>query len=101
MKKFIQKLILNRQIFPCFFGSALKDFGVDELLEQMNLYMQAKEYGEEFAARVFKIGRDHQNNRLTYMKITGGKLKVKSVVNINGRNEKINEIKKNKKNKKN
>ena len=76
----IQNLILNRQIFPCFFGSALKDFGVEELLEQMNLYMQPKEYGEEFAARVFKIGRDHQNNRLTYMKITGGSLKVKQIL---------------------
>lgn len=76
----IQNLILTRQIFPCFFGSALKDFGVDELLEQMNLYMQPKEYGEEFAARVFKIGRDHQNNRLTYMKITGGNLKVKQIL---------------------
>ena len=76
----IQNLILNRQIFPCFFGSALKDFGVEELLEQMNLYMQSKEYGEEFSARVFKIGRDQQNNRLTYMKITGGNLKVKQIL---------------------
>lgn len=76
----IKRLILNRQIFPCFFGSALKDSGVEELLEQMNLYMEAKEYGEEFAARVFKIGRDNQNNRLTYMKITGGSLKVKQIL---------------------
>ena len=76
----IQNLIANRQIFPCFFGSALKDFGVDALLKQMNLYMKEKEYGEEFGARVFKIGRDHQNNRLTYLKITGGSLKVKQVI---------------------
>ncbi len=76
----IQRLILQRQIFPCFFGSALKDFGVEELLEQMNLFMKGKEYSKEFAARVFKIGRDHQNNRLTYMKITGGTLKVKQVM---------------------
>lgn len=79
-QKDIQNLILRRQIFPCFFGSALKDFGVEELLEQMNLYMCKKEYGEEFAARVFKIGRDHQNNRLTYMKITGGSLRVKQTL---------------------
>ena len=79
-QKDIQNLILQRQIFPCFFGSALKDFGVEELLEQMNLYMCKKEYGEEFAARVFKIGRDHQNNRLTYMKITGGSLRVKQTL---------------------
>ena len=76
----IQRLILNRQIFPCFFGSALKDFGVEELLEQMNLFMREKEYGEEFAARVFKIGRDHQNHRLTYMKLVGGSLKVKQML---------------------
>ena len=79
-KEDIQRLILKRQIFPCFFGSALKDFGVEELLEQMNLFMTPKEYGEEFAARVFKIGRDHQNHRLTYMKITGGSLKVKQML---------------------
>ena len=79
-KEDIQNLILHRQIFPCFFGSALKDLGVEELLEQMNLYMQMKEYEEEFAARVFKIGRDHQNNRLTYLKITGGCLKVKQIL---------------------
>lgn len=76
----VQELILQRKIFPCFFGSALKDFGVEDLLEQMNLFMKKKEYGEEFAARVFKIGRDHQNNRLTYMKITGGSLKVKQIL---------------------
>ena len=76
----IRNLIENRQIFPCFFGSALKDFGVEELLEQMNLFMKEKEYPEEFAARVFKIGRDHQSGRLTYMKITGGTLKVKQML---------------------
>ena len=76
----VKELILKRQIFPCFFGSALKDFGVEELLEQMNLFMKEKEYEEPFAARVFKIGRDHQNHRLTYMKITGGALKVKQML---------------------
>ena len=76
----IQELILQRKIFPCFFGSALKDFGVEELLEQMNLFMKEKEYREEFSARVFKIGRDQQNNRLTYIKITGGSLKVKQML---------------------
>ena len=76
----IRALIAKRQIFPCFFGSALKDFGVEELLEQMNLFMKEKEYEDIFAARVFKIGRDHQNNRLTYMKITGGSLRVKQML---------------------
>lgn len=76
----IRELILKRQIYPCFFGSALKDFGVEELLKQLNLFMKEKNYGDEFAARVFKIGREHQNNRLTYMKITGGNLKVKQML---------------------
>ena len=76
----IRALIAKRQIFPCFFGSALKDFGVEELLEQMNIFMKEKEYEDIFAARVFKIGRDHQNNRLTYMKITGGSLRVKQML---------------------
>lgn len=79
-KEHVQELILQRKIYPCFFGSALKDFGVEDLLEQMNLFMREKEYGDEFAARVFKIGRDHQNMRLTYMKITGGSLKVKQML---------------------
>lgn len=76
----IQKLIINRQIFPCFFGSALKDFGVEELLTQMNLFLCEKEYPQEFGARVFKIGRDSQNHRLSYLKITGGALKVKQML---------------------
>ena len=80
-KEDVCKLIAKRDIFPVFFGSALKDFGVEELLDSMNQYMKEKEYGEAFAAKVFKIGRDHQNNRLTYLKITGGELKVKQLLN--------------------
>ena len=79
-KEDIKRLILDRNIFPCLFGSALKDVGVDALLEQMNLYMAQKEYPKEFGARVFKIGRDQQNHRLTYLKITGGSLKVKQML---------------------
>ncbi len=74
------RLILNRKIFPVFFGSALKNVGVKELLEQMNLLLLAKEYTDVFAARVFKIGRDQKNQRLTYVKITGGALKVKQLI---------------------
>ena len=79
-KEDIQNLILDRKIYPCFFGSALKDFGVAEFLEQLDLFLQEKEYPQDFAARVFKIGRDQQNHRLTYVKITGGSLKVKQVL---------------------
>lgn len=76
----IDQAILNRQMFPCLFGSALKMDGVKELLEFINEHMICREYPEEFGARVFKIVRDEQDNRLTYMKITGGTLKVKAIL---------------------
>ena len=76
----IDQAILNRQMFPCLFGSALKMDGVKELLEFINEHMICREYQEEFGARVFKIVRDEQDNRLTYMKITGGSLKVKAML---------------------
>lgn len=78
--KEVADLIAARKVFPVFFGSALKDMGVDELLKGMEDYFLFKVYPEEFAARVFKIGRDRQNNRLTYIKLTGGKLKVKQLL---------------------
>ena len=76
----IDQAILNRQMFPCLFGSALKMDGVKELLEFINEHMICRKYPEEFGARVFKIVRDEQDNRLTYMKITGGSLKVKAML---------------------
>ena len=76
----IDQAILNRQMFPCMFGSALKMDGVKELLELINEHMICREYPEKFGARVFKIVRDEQDNRLTYMKITGGSLKVKAML---------------------
>lgn len=76
----IDQSILNRQMFPCMFGSALKMDGVKELLEFINEHMICREYPEKFGARVFKIVRDEQDNRLTYMKITGGSLKVKAML---------------------
>jgi len=76
----IGRLIRERKIFPCFFGSALKLFGVEELLEGLDAYTAAKEYPAEFGARVFKITRDSQGNRLTHMKITGGKLKARDIL---------------------
>ncbi len=86
----IQKLIQMRQMFPCFFGSALKEQGIDEFLEGIKTYCKVPVYSEEFGARVFKIARDEQGNRLTYLKITGGNLKVKTV--LPGQQEKINQI---------
>ncbi len=73
----IRDAIQQRKIYPCYFGSALKQEGVTELLHAMNEDMLCKEYPDAFGARVFKIARDEQDNRLTYMKITGGTLKVK------------------------
>ena len=73
----IQVLIGARKLFPCFFGSALKLWGVEELLGGLEKYIPAKEYPSAFGARVFKITRDGQGNRLTHMKITGGCLKAR------------------------
>lgn len=74
------RMIARRKIFPCYFGSALKLQGVQELLDALCEYSVQKEYPEKFAARVYKISRDEQGNRLTHMKITGGSLKVKAVL---------------------
>lgn len=79
-KDSIRQYIAKRKIFPCFFGSALKLTGVDEFLKGFNDYTQEPMYGNEFGARVFKITRDEQGNRLTHMKITGGSLKAKMLL---------------------
>ena len=86
----VQKAVADRQVFPCYFGSALHSQGVEELLDGLDLYMKDKTYPAEFGAKVYKIARDNQGNRLTYLKVTGGRLKVKDVVE--GLNEKINQI---------
>ena len=74
------RLIRERQLFPCYFGSALKREGVRELLEGVTACMGTKAWPREFGARVFKISRDEQGSRLTHMKITGGSLRVKSML---------------------
>ena len=76
----LRGLIAKRKLFPCFFGSALKLQGIEKLLEGLDAYAPEPEYGEAFAARVYKISRDPQGNRLTWLKITGGSLKVRSVL---------------------
>ena len=85
-KKDVAELILERKLFPCFFGSALKMEGVDAFIHGMETYMAVPSYPAEFGARIFKIARDEQGNRLTYMKITGGSLKVKETLTNAGRN---------------
>ena len=76
----IQKVIRERKLFPCFFGSALKMTGVEEFLHGLEKYCETPTYPSEFGAKVFKIARDDQGNRLSYMKITGGTLKVKELL---------------------
>lgn len=76
----IRRLIWERKLFPCYFGSALHMDGVEEFLEGFANYTSAPVYGEEFGAVVYKITRDEQGNRLTHMKITGGTLSAKQVL---------------------
>ena len=76
----ISRLIGERKLFPCYFGSALKVEGVDELLAGVERYAPQPDYPAEFGAKVFKITRDAQGARLTHMKITGGALHTKELL---------------------
>ena len=76
----IRRLIWDRKLFPCFFGSALRVTGVEEFMDGFAAYTLAKRYPHPFGARVFKISRDPKGERLTHMKITGGTLKTKAVL---------------------
>ena len=84
--------IASRKLFLCCFGSALKNEGVEEFLKIISKYTKSPEYSDTFGAKIFKISEDERARRLTYMKITGGSLKVKSLINHKGKEEKINEI---------
>lgn len=85
--KDIAKLIANRKVFPCYFGSALKLQGVVEFLNGLAQYTIQPRYPQEFGAKVFKISRDDQGNRLTHMKITGGSLSVKTLLSNSNRKD--------------
>ena len=86
----IRRLVADRKIFPCYFGSALHLQGVEELMNGICTYQMQKENPAAFGAKVYKIARDGQGNRLTYLKVTGGTLKVKDVIGENG--DKVNQI---------
>ncbi len=86
--KEISESISERAVFPCFFGSALQDTGVDKLLDAIEKYTVCKDYPDEFSAKVYKILHDNQGNRLSFMKITGGKLAIKQSLG----DEKIDQI---------
>ena len=85
-------LIARRRLFPCWFGSALKLEGVAEFLQGLVAYAPRPRYGPDFAARVFKISRDNQGNRLTWMKLTGGALRVKEALSGPGWTEKADQL---------
>ena len=87
-KDIITNLIAGRKLFPCMFGSALKNQGVDAFLNCLSTYTQSGRYPDEFGARVYKIMRDEQGNRLTFIKLTGGSLKVRDQIG----EEKISQI---------
>lgn len=88
----IKKAVRERSLFPCFFGSALKLEGVERFMEGIVKYVMIPSYPEEFGAKIFKISRDEQGNRLTHLKLTGGKLKVKDVLTNGVWEEKVNQI---------
>ena len=88
-EKDVCRLIKERKVFPCYFGSALKLKGVEELLAGFAQYMEPFAGTKEFGAKVFKIFRDDKGERLTFLKVTGGKLTVKMPIN---KEEKINQI---------
>lgn len=79
-RKDISAAILNRRIFPCCFGSALKLEGVDDFLKLLEKYTEEPERKSAFAAKIFKISSDAKGNRLTYMKICGGALKIRDEI---------------------
>ena len=85
----IARLIVQRKIFPCYFGSALKEEGVKDFWNGVQQYTAEPERPTEFGAKVFKIARDEQGNRLTYMKITGGSLKVKTLLSSNSNGQSL------------
>ena len=89
-------LIVRRKLFPCLFGSALKLEGVEELLSALERYTLAPQWGENFAARVFKISRDDRGERLSWLKVTGGELRVRQTLSGGGEEdrweEKISQI---------
>ncbi|MBT1164548.1 TetM/TetW/TetO/TetS family tetracycline resistance ribosomal protection protein, partial [Bifidobacterium felsineum] len=79
----VSQMIADRHLFPVYFGSALKLEGVDEFLDGMELFACEHDWPEEFGAKVFKIAHDNQHNRMTWLRVTGGVLKPKEMVEGN------------------
>ena len=85
-------LVVQRQLFPVYFGSALQVEGVEELLDGIEAYTLEPEWPQDFGARVFKITRDERGERLTWLKVTGGQLRVREVLHGPNWEEKVNQI---------
>lgn len=92
----IRRLVAERKIFPCFFGSALRGTGVEEFLAGLRNYVRERDYPDGFGAKVFKIARDNQGSRLTFLKVTGGNLQARMELEGGGEGnewrEKVNQI---------
>lgn len=93
----IAEAVQSRRLFPCIFGSALKMQGIEYLMDCLDRYTVEPEYGESFGAKVFKVSRDERGERLVFMKITGGRLAVRTVLHGTDENgepweEKVNQI---------
>lgn len=76
----IAQLTAQRLLFPCFFGSALRLDGIDALLNALCSLLPAPQWPQDFSARIYKISRDPQGARLTWLKITGGSLRVRALL---------------------
>lgn len=88
----LRSMVAKRLLFPCFFGSALKLDGVDDLLDGLGAFVRQPQYPEDIAARVFNIAHDEDGNRLTWIKVTGGSLAVKSALPTGSRTETVDQI---------
>lgn len=89
LKKEVRRLVSGTLLYPCYFGSALQNEGVEALMEGLESYTKMPEYQKEFAGKVYKITRDDAGQRLTHMKLTGGELKLRDEIEGIG---KVNEI---------
>ena len=91
-EELVRQLVRQRLVFPCWFGSGLKLEGIDEFLEGLARYVEPPAYPAAFSARVFKISHDAQGKRLTYLKVTGGTLRVRDAISYGGRQEKAAQL---------
>lgn len=89
LKKEVRRLVSGTLLYPCYFGSALQNEGVEALLEGLESYTKMPEYQKEFAGKVYKITRDDAGQRLTHMKLTGGELKLRDEIEGIGKGNEI------------